>query len=298
MHKLRIPALTLFAGLALGFAGGLSGRVQARSLPTDLVTILSMDQAKGDWILYSKKYSELILDPKTVSRIKAIEDSLAGGEINPASRYRLTHIRIWGDEVQQLRFDNDYGDISLIDLVSANPYARCDLPLSHNGQAEGVAFCQTVIPASGNSPAQVVSAFFNWYIKGEKGGYANQKGTLLPEFGKEMDQIYSWRQGPDAQGPFIDSDPISGQGGAYSFRVGPATVKGNVAHVEVIVMTGIHRNGPSAWTAVLTQVQGRWLISDLLDHSQAGVWSSGNPSLLAFCKKFNADARKYYQTHH
>lgn len=119
-------------GLALWTAG--AGALQAKTLPTDVVRVIRADE-NSDWKFYDKKFAELTLDVKTVNKIKAIE---AREEMNPTQasgpyRFRLTNLRIFGDQVQTLIFRTDLGDTVLWDLDGPIKDFNCFLTFSGNG---------------------------------------------------------------------------------------------------------------------------------------------------------------------
>ncbi len=105
----------------------------ARSKPTDMVRVIKAADEDLDWQMYDKKFADLKFDKRTLERIKKTENELARSEHNAASRYRLTNVRIVGNDVQSLIFRNDYGDTHLVELRLTGPDFSCGLTLSGNG---------------------------------------------------------------------------------------------------------------------------------------------------------------------
>lgn len=120
--------------LVLCFALGLnSPAASARSKPTDMVRVIKASGAELDWQMYDKKFGELKFDKRTLDRIKKTENELAQSEHNASSRYRLTNVRIVGNDVQSLIFRNDYGDTHLVEFRASGPDFTCGLTFSGNG---------------------------------------------------------------------------------------------------------------------------------------------------------------------
>lgn len=121
---------TIFAGLSLLFAALLS--VEARTEPNDIVRIVRMTKGAGDWSVDEKKFKDLSLDKKTMAKIQELDRKVSANEYaNKNSRFKLTHIRIWEDEVQVLIFRNDFGDTEFYQIGQMG--YECSLTLTGNG---------------------------------------------------------------------------------------------------------------------------------------------------------------------
>ena len=117
--------------LLILMAGCWSGPALAATLPTDVVRVIKAEDDGLNWKMYDKKFGELKFDKKTLDAIKKIEKQLAGNEHNPASRFRLTNVRIVANNVQTLIFRNDYGDTVFRELYEGGN--ECFLTFSGNG---------------------------------------------------------------------------------------------------------------------------------------------------------------------
>lgn len=106
--------------------------VEARTQPNDVVRIVRMTKGAGDWSVEEKKFKDLSFDKKIMAKIQELDQKASANEYaNKNSRFKLTHIRIWEDEVQILIFRNDFGDTEFYQIGQLG--YECSLTLTGNG---------------------------------------------------------------------------------------------------------------------------------------------------------------------
>jgi hypothetical protein len=277
--KLRPAAKLLGVLLAGAFWQAGIGGVGARTLPNDIVKVLKMNESTSEWTIYTKKFSELSLDPPTIKRMMDFEGLLDRYEYNPGTRFHLSHIRLWSEKVQLMQFRNDYGDVSVLDF--ANPVSQADQSLAFSNDTMGTNPALAFTASAQAAPQQVVKAFLN-----DSQNKAKIPSLLAPELSAELLQLLTRGS---------DFDPLSGRQNCCSiFRVGPMLISGDTAQVQIVMYFGnfmarkeiVNPTGNhDVRTAYLNKLNGLWKITDI-SYGKKSDWGQ-NTSMLKVLKEVN-----------